>query len=47
MLNLARFLSRLLRIGAARQPPRHPDEMSLRDWADLPPHHPRCDTTPC
>ena len=22
-------------------------EMSARDWADLPPHHPRADGTPC
>lgn len=22
-------------------------EMSARDWADLPPHHPKADCTPC
>ena len=22
-------------------------EMSARDWADLPPHHPKPDGTPC
>jgi hypothetical protein len=22
----------------------NPDQMSLADWADLPPHHPRCET---
>jgi len=26
--------------------PMEPD-LSPRDWADLPPHHPRADGTPC
>lgn len=25
----------------------NPDTMSLRDWADLPPHHPLVERTPC
>lgn len=23
------------------------DAMSLRDWSDLPAHHPRCEQAPC
>jgi hypothetical protein len=40
MTLLRRLLARLrLRM---RQTP-HPDCLNLREWADLPVHHPRCD----
>ena len=25
----------------------HPDQMSLQEWADLPPYHPIADRAPC
>jgi hypothetical protein len=27
--------------------PADPETMTLRDWADLPPHHPLSDRAPC
>ncbi|MEQ9635485.1 MAG: hypothetical protein RLW68_05295 [Devosia marina] len=43
------FLTRLLAWFGKAMPSRprtsHPDCLSVQDWADLPPHHPRCD--PC
>lgn len=41
---LARLLAWLGR--PVPTPPKTPDPeaLSLRDWADLPPHHPRCET---
>jgi len=40
---LARLLARLGRLlpAACRTP--HPDQMSVRDWADLPAYHPCCE----
>lgn len=42
LTRLLRWLG--LRPSGARRPAPHPDTMSLRDWADLPPHHPLCDS---
>jgi len=40
---LARLLAWLGRpVPPTRRTP-NPDRMSMHDWADLPPHHPRCD----
>ncbi len=38
------ILARLLAwLGRTRvRPTPHPDCMTVHDWADLPPHHPRC-----
>ncbi len=36
----------LLALSALFEPPQEPsqvDSLSLRDWADLPVHHPRCE----
>jgi hypothetical protein len=46
---MSRFMQRVARLLAApstaiRTP--DPDNMSLRDWADLPAYHPRCDRLP-
>jgi hypothetical protein len=45
---ISTWLRRLLgtRI-TARPSATNPDAMSLREWADLPPHHPSCDRAPC
>ena len=44
-------LMMLLRRFLARRPPSSPaadpEQMGLREWADLPAWHPRCDHTPC
>lgn len=45
LLQSARFLLATLFCGERHLP--DPDTMSLREWADLPPHHPRCKQTPC
>lgn len=45
LLQSARFLLAALFCGERHMP--DPDTMSLREWADLPPHHPRCKQTPC
>lgn len=41
------FLTRLLawvgKVLSSRPRSPDPDSMNLHDWADLPPHHPRCD----
>lgn len=48
MLNLLRHIRGLLATRLACEPaPLHPDQMSLRDWSDLPPHHPICEKAPC
>jgi hypothetical protein len=45
------LLRSVLRLFVAARPAQaasqDPDLMSLRDWADLPPHHPRNDRAPC
>lgn len=38
---LARLLG-WLGLPTPRRTTPHPDALSLRDWADLPTHHPRC-----
>ena len=45
MLFLARLLAWFGKAMPSRPRTPHPDNMSLHDWADLPPHHPNCD--PC
>lgn len=48
---MSTILTILRRLQAAFAPaggaPTDPDTLSLRDWADLPVHHPLCDRTPC
>jgi len=41
--SVARFFAGL----NARHAPLDTDTMSLRDWADLPIHHPKRDNAPC
>lgn len=47
-MSIKQLLGRLI---GARRAPRAPavdtDTMSLRDWADLPAHHPARDSAPC
>ena len=48
MSSLVNLLRRLA--AAVFTPPRavaDPETMPLRDWADLPVHHPLCDRAPC
>jgi len=40
---LARLLAWFGKTVPSRPRTPNPDSMSLHDWADLPPHHPRCD----
>jgi len=44
---LQKFLRLLLRRPATPPAPADLDSMALRDWADLPPHHPASDCAPC
>ncbi|WP_338721823.1 hypothetical protein [Devosia sp. XK-2] len=44
MYILTRLLARLGKALSAPRTARNPDNMSLHDWADLPPHHPQCKT---
>lgn len=47
---MSSFVRRFTRLFIAPASPRglarDPDTMSLRDWADLPSHHPYCDRAP-
>jgi hypothetical protein len=43
MYLIARLILTLARVFKRPEPPAGLDRMSLRDWADLPPYHPRCD----
>ena len=48
MSNLITLLGRLFATLFAADPaPLDPDSLSLRDWADLPAHHPSSDRAPC
>lgn len=48
MSNLWNFLTRqLVAWLSSDSKPLEPESMSLRDWADLPPHHPVRDRAPC
>ncbi|WP_240231582.1 hypothetical protein [Devosia lacusdianchii] len=48
MSSILTILSRLLAVFApADRAPTDPDTLSLRDWADLPVHHPLSDRAPC
>ena len=40
---LARLMAWLGRSLPATRPAPCPDQLPLRDWADLPAHHPRCE----
>ena len=44
LAQLRQWFSRLL--ASSPPGPLEPERMSLRDWADLPPHHPLCDRAP-
>lgn len=43
MLTLTRLIAWLRGIARHTSPLLEPDRFSLRDWADLPPHHGKCD----
>jgi hypothetical protein len=44
MSNVVTLLNRLFTaLFAVDSAPVEPDDMSLHDWADLPPHHPSAD----
>ncbi|MHA6689540.1 hypothetical protein [Devosia sp. A449] len=47
---MSSFVRRFTRLFTTSASPhrltRDPDTMSLRDWADLPVHHPYCDRAP-
>ena len=46
MSSLTKLVRRLVaRTSPATRPARDMDMLSLRDWADLPVHHPHSDTT--
>lgn len=48
MSNLISLLGRLVAsLFSTPCKPLDPDDMALRDWADLPPHHPAHDRAPC
>ena len=52
MSSLALLLRRLVSAVLFALTPRegaaaHPDNMSLHEWADLPPYHPVADRAPC
>ena len=48
MSNLVHTIMRRVSGLFAREPvPLDPDSMALRDWADLPPHHPLHERAPC
>jgi hypothetical protein len=43
MFNLWHLLAQWISTWLSPEPePTHPDQMSLQEWADLPPHHPFC-----
>jgi hypothetical protein len=43
MSNLLRTIAAWFALqSTARPTSTQPDDMSIRDWADLPPHHPLC-----
>lgn len=39
---LTRLVAWLGRLSQGDRKSPHPDRMALRDWADLPAHHPEC-----
>lgn len=41
-MSLLTRLAGWLRLSAPRPHTPHPDCLDLREWADLPTHHPRC-----
>lgn len=43
MSMLDRFWRRLAALFAKPPQKLEPEYLSMRDWADLPPHHPLCD----
>ncbi len=46
MSSLTRFVRRLVaRTSSTARPARDADTLSLRDWADLPVHHPQSEHT--
>lgn len=48
MSKLSTIFSRLVAaLFSTQRVPPEPETMSLRDWADLPPHHPAHDRAPC
>jgi hypothetical protein len=47
MSNIVHFVRRLWAALTLPNEPVDPETMPLRDWADLPRHHPRCDNAPC
>lgn len=48
MSSLLQLIGRLFAALSAAAPAQpDPDSMSLRDWADLPAHHPSGDRAPC
>ncbi|MBN9334561.1 hypothetical protein [Devosia sp.] len=48
MSRLSDLLRRVLAwLNSPATPAMMEPEMTSRDWADLPPHHPRADCTPC
>lgn len=48
MSSLIGIISRLVaQLFRRERPTLGPEDMSLRDWADLPAHHPVSDRAPC